>query len=144
MWLDIILFFLWYLFHLFCSGWIGDWTHAHAGISDAEYQAFIDEYEANASKGKSKLEIWCSETLLGGRKLHKWCRAHAADPVAYNRCMWIYRLAEFPAILFSLRVLFALIEFWDIGPVPGWCWFAVIAYDLVLLILGIRWRRSTP
>ncbi len=142
MWRDLILFTAWFLFHLFCSGWIADWVYARSGISDAEYKAYIDEYEARASKGKRKLEIWCSDTLPGDRERHKWCRAHAADPAIYNRCLWISRLAELPATVFSLRCLFAFTEFWGHGPVSGWFYVAIIVYDLILLLLGILWRRS--
>ena len=74
-----IIFILWYFFHLFCFGWHYDWHHVRSGISSADYQAYLDEYETNASKGKSKLNIWLSQTVPGVREQHRWCREHAAD-----------------------------------------------------------------
>ena len=136
----LTIFVLWYFFHLFCSSWLHDWHHARSGISDADYQAYLDDYEANASKGKSKLQIWLSDTLPGGRKQHRWCREHAADPAVYDRLLWVIRLAELPALVFGIWFLLA---FCSHAKLPGWIYIAIIVYDLILLLLGIRWRRSS-
>jgi uncharacterized membrane protein len=135
----LIIFILWYFFHLFCSGWLDDWHHAKSGISNSDYQAFVDDYEAKASKGKNKLEIWTSKTLPGGREQHRWCREHAADPAVYDRLLRVLRLAELPALIFGIWFLLA---FCSHAKLPGWLYIAVIIYDLILLLLGIHWRRS--
>ena len=134
-----IIFILWYFFHLFCFGWHYDWHHVRSGISSADYQAYLDEYETNASKGKSKLNIWLSQTVPGVREQHRWCREHAADPAIYDRLLWLIRLTELPALVFGLCFLRAIC---DHTQLPGWLYIAIITYDLILLLLGIRWRRS--
>ena len=136
----LIIFVLWYFFHQFCCGWLEDWHHAKSGVSNSDYQAFVDDYEAKASKGKNKLEIWTSKTLPGGREQHRWCRDHAADPAAYNRLLWILRLSELPALVFAL---WYLVAFCGYATIPIWLYFAIVAYDLILLVLGICWRRSS-
>ena len=139
----LIYFIIWYFIHLFCFGWLHDWHHARSGISDADYQAYLDDYEANTSKGKSKLQIWLSDTLPGGRKRHRWCREHAADPAVYDRLLWVIRLAELPALLFGIWFLLA---FWSDSLPPDWSYIPILgimAYDVILLLLGMRWRRSS-
>ena len=140
---DLVLLIVWYLFHLFCSGWIHDWVDARAGISSDERKAYIDQQEAEACKGKSKLEIWFGETLPSSREIRRWSEAHAADPVMYKRCLWISRLSELPAVVFVLWCFLASREFLGVGSVPSIAYAAIVVYDLIFLILGIRWRRRT-
>ena len=140
---DLLLLVIIYLFHLFCSGWIYDWIDHRCGISPAEREAYINQYDARASKGKSKLEIWCGETLPGSRELRKWGRSHALDPRLYDRCVWLDRLADLPVTILILRFFVSDWEFLGLGPISTWWLAAIAAYDLILLLLGIRWRRST-
>ena len=136
----LTIFVLWYFFHLFCSGWLHDWHHARSGISNADYQAYLDKYEANAGKGKSKLQTWLSATAPTVRKQHRWCREHAANPAVYDQLLWLIRLTELPALVFAL---WYLVAFCGYTTVPLWLYFAVVTYDLILLVLGICWRRSS-
>lgn len=140
---DFVLSIAWYLFHLFCSGWLQDWVHARACVPEGEMQKFIGQYEADAAKGKSKPETWLGDTLPSGKVLRRRSRELAANKKVYDRCMWVFRLAELPASLFFLRCLLAITEFWGFGPVPGWLYGTMVVYDLVLLLLGIRWRRKS-
>ena len=139
---DLLLLVIIYLFHLFCSGWIYDWIDHRCGISPSEREAYINQYDAQASKGKNKLEIWCGETLPGSRELRKWGRAHASDPRLYDRCVWLDRLADLPVTILILRFFVSDREFLGLGPISTWWLAAIAAYDLILLLLGIRWRRS--
>ena len=142
--LNLLLLVIMYLFHLFCSSWIYDWIDHRCGISPVERKEYTNQYDAQASKGKSKLEIWFGETLPSTRELRKWSRDHASDPSLYNRCVWLSRLADLPDMLLILRVFVSDWELPGMGTMSIWWFAAVAAYDLILLLLGIRWRGNTP
>ena len=75
--------------------------------------------------------------------MRKWGRSHASDPNLYNRCTWIDRLADLPVTLLILRFFVRDWEFLGLGPISIWWLAALAAYDLILLLLGIRWRRGS-